>query len=183
MDLDARRVSIQRQLVNVAYALEWSEPKTNGSRRNVALDAATAHAVHEHRRLQLQERLALGPAWQDHGLVFTREDGAPLHPDRASKLFEAHVAASGLPRIRLHDLRHTHATIALQAGIHPKVVSERLGHSSIALTLDTYSHAIPAMQEDAAAGSPRSCSATSGAYAIRCSRRRSSSTDKEKAKR
>lgn len=67
--------------------------------------------------------MALGPAWQGHGLVFCREDGEPLHPDRVSKLFEQHVTALGLPRIRLHDLRHTHASLALTAGVHPKVVS------------------------------------------------------------
>lgn len=92
-----------------------------------------------------------GPAdWPDHDLVFTREDGALVHPERLTRMFEAHARAAGLPRIRLHDLRHTHATLALAAGVHPKVVSERLGHSSISITLDTYSHAVPAMQEEAA---------------------------------
>jgi integrase len=71
--------------------------------------------------------------------------------DRFTDWFQERVKGAGLPRIRLHDLRHTHATLALQAGIHPKVVSERLGHSNISITLDTYSHAIPAMQEEAAA--------------------------------
>jgi integrase len=82
--------------------------------------------------------------------VFTREDGTAWHPDRISKLFEEAVAASGLPRIRLHDLRHTHASIALGASIHPKVVSDRLGHSTVAFTLDVYSHCVPALSQDAA---------------------------------
>lgn len=151
VDLDAGRVAVRRALVTVGYRIEFSEPKTAKSRRSVALDAGTVGVLREHRKAQLAERLALGPAWDDHGLVFTREDGAPVHPDRVSKLFEQHVATASLPRIRLHDLRHTHATLALQAGIHAKVVSERLGHSTIAMTLDTYSHAIPAMEEDAAA--------------------------------
>ena len=133
------------------YELEWSEPKTERSRRSVALDPTTVDVLRVHRKAQLAERLALGPAYQDEGLVFAREDGAPMHPDRVSKLFRMHADAVKLPRIRLHDMRHTHATLALRAGVHPKVVSERLGHSSIALTLDTYSHAIPAMQTDAAA--------------------------------
>ena len=94
--------------------------------------------------------MAWGPAWHDTGFVFTREDGTLNHPSRLSKQFEKLVDQSGLPRIRLHDLRHTHATLALMAGIHPKVVSERLGHASVSITLDTYSHAIPAMQADAA---------------------------------
>ena len=75
----------------------------------------------------------------------------PIWPDVFSSAFKRHVKVAGLPVIRLHDLRHTHATLALEAGVHPKVVSERLGHASIAITLDTYSHAIPALQEDAAA--------------------------------
>ncbi len=82
--------------------------------------------------------------------MFTREDGQGLHPDRITKLFDEHVTRSGLRRIRLHDLRHTHATFELQAGVHPKVVSERLGQSTISLTLDSYSHAIPALQAEAA---------------------------------
>jgi integrase len=96
--------------------------------------------------------VAWGPAHQDHGLVFCREDGKPIWPRSFSRSFDLHVRDAGLPKIRLHDLRHTHATLALEAGVHPKVVQERLGrHSTIAITLDTYSHAIPAMQEDAAA--------------------------------
>ena len=81
----------------------------------------------------------------------TKEDGESWHPEVVSRFFHAAVKHSRLPEIRLHNLRHTHATPALQAGIHPKVVSERLGHATIAITLDTYSHAIPAMQEEAAA--------------------------------
>ena len=91
------------------------------------------------------------PIEDEHDLVFCREDG---DADLAAELLavvRAHVREAGLPAIRFHDLRHTHATLALAAGVHPKVVSERLGHATVAITLDTYSHAIPAMQEDAAA--------------------------------
>ena len=95
-------------------------------------------------------RSAAGGKWKDTGHLFTREDGEPYHPERVSKLFRRAAAQAGLPRIRLHDLRHTYATLALAAGIHPKVVSERLGHASIAITLDTYSHAVPALSEEAA---------------------------------
>jgi integrase len=83
-------------------------------------------------------------------LIFTREDGEALHPEVVSRFFRQAVKRVALPTIRLHDLRHTHATLALRAGIHPKLVSERLGHATVAITLDTYSHAIPAMQEEAA---------------------------------
>lgn len=96
------------------------------------------------------ERALWGDAYEDEDLVFAKENGTPLHPDSFSDAFFRHAKAAGLPRIRFHDLRHTHATLALAAGIHPKVVSERLGHASITITLDTYSHAIPAMQETAA---------------------------------
>jgi integrase len=92
-----------------------------------------------------------GPAYEDHGLVFCRENGTPIWPRTFSRSFDHHVRDTGLPKVRLHDLRHTHATLALEAGVHPKVVQERLGHATIAITLDTCSHAIPAMQEDAAA--------------------------------
>lgn len=94
----------------------------------------------------------MGKAWVDSGLVFTREDGSPLHPQTMAWHFERSVRdAEGVPAIRFHDLRHTHATLDLQAGVHPKVVQERLGHSSISITLDLYSHVVPGMQEDAAA--------------------------------
>ncbi|MCA1680332.1 MAG: site-specific integrase, partial [Actinobacteria bacterium] len=74
----------------------------------------------------------------------------PLKPNAVTQTFRRHIVSAGLPRIRLHDLRHTHATLALQAGVHPKVISERLGHASIAVTMDTYSHALPMLQESAA---------------------------------
>ena len=92
-----------------------------------------------------------GEGWSDSGYLCTKEDGQPYHPEVVSRYFRQAVKKAMLPMIRLHDLRHTHATLALQAGIHPKVVSERLGHATVSITLDTYSHAIPAMQEEAAA--------------------------------
>lgn len=82
--------------------------------------------------------------------VVAREDGLWIHPDWLSELFRKHAKAAGLPPIRMHDLRHTHATLLLQAGVHPKIVSERLGHHSVAFTLDTYAHVLPGMQAEAA---------------------------------
>ena len=131
---------------------ELSEPKTDRGRRNLALDPATVAALREHRKRQAEERLAWGPAYQgEHGLVFCRENGEPTWPQSLSRAFERHAREAGLSAIRFHDLRHTHATLALAAGVHPKVVSERLGHAGVAITLDTYSHTIPALQEGAAA--------------------------------
>jgi len=114
------------------------------------LDSETVDSLSAWREAQERERDDAGDLWTETGLVFTREDGTAWHPDRISKLFEEAVTASGLPRIRLHDLRHTHATIALGASIHPKVVSDRLGHSTVSFTLDVYSHCIPALAQDAA---------------------------------
>jgi integrase len=151
IDLDASRVSIERTLTTVASRIEWSKPKTAKGRRQLALDPATVAALRDHRRRQLEERMAWGSAYQDQGLVFAREDGSPLHPELFLRAFRQRTKAASVPRIRLHDIRHTYATEALRLGIHPKVVQERLGHSTIAITLDLYSHAIPEMDAEAAA--------------------------------
>jgi integrase len=152
VDLDAGRLAITRTLIEGKREPRFSEPKTKRSRRSVALDPESVAVLREHRKRQLEERLAWGPAYQDeHGLAFCRENGSPIWPRSFSRAFDHHVEAAGLPAIRLHDLRHTHATLALQAGVHPKVVQERLGHASIGITLDTYSHIVPGMQEAAAA--------------------------------
>lgn len=141
---------VRQELVSAGYEVQFSEPKTKRGRRTVPLDAETVAVLKEWREEQSREKEAWGELRTDTGLVFTREDGAAWHPDRISKLFENAVSSSGLPRIRLHDLRHTHATIALGAGVHPKVVSDRLGHSTVAFTLDVYSHCVPALAQDAA---------------------------------
>lgn len=150
VDLDAARLSISQTLVTVDYAVSFSTPKTRAGRRSIALDGETVQALREHRKRQVEERLSLGGYAEDHDLVFCELDGEPLHPGQVSKRFDRLLRASGVRRIRFHDLRHTHATLALQAGVHPLVVSERLGHSTVSITLDTYSHTIPSMQEEAA---------------------------------
>ena len=116
-----------------------------------SLDPGTIEALKAQARRQLDDQAEKAEAWSDTGYVFTRESGEPLRPQTVSRAFAQAIAVAKLPAIRLHDLRQTHATLAPQAGIHPKVVSARLGHATIAITLDTYSHAIPAMQEEAAA--------------------------------
>jgi integrase len=143
VDLDAGRVSPRRPRVVVNHEVLVSEPKTAKGRRSIAIDPATAAALRDHRRWQLEDRLAVGPGWEDAGLVFTWPDGWPLHPERFCKWFEQHARAAGLPKIRLHDVRHSYASAALAAGIPAKIVSERLGHANIAITMDTYSHVLP----------------------------------------
>jgi integrase len=150
LDLDEGWLAVCQTLVVVDNQICVSQPKTARGRRRIALDPVTISALRGHRRAQAAERLVAGPGWSDTGLLFTHEDGRPLHPEYVRRLFDRHLRRVGLPRIRLHDLRHTHATLALQAGVHPKVVSERLGHTTVAITLDVYSHAIPALQQDAA---------------------------------
>lgn len=151
VDLDAATLSVRRTLVDVeAGEPIWSDPKTDRGRRLVRMDAGTVAKLRIHRAAQLSERLLIGEGYRDYSLVFAMPDGRPIHPERFSREFTQTVERSALPRIRLHDLRHTWATLALQAGVHPKVVQERLGHSNIAITLDIYSHVIPAMQTDAA---------------------------------
>jgi integrase len=151
LDLEAGWLSVRQTLVVVDNQPRISEPKTARGRRRIALDAETVAALRAHHTAQAAERLAAGPNWPNNGLVFTRPDGAPLHPEYVRRQFDRLIQRAGLPRVHLHDLRHTHATLALQAGVHPKVISERLGHATVAMTLDIYSHAIPALQQDAAA--------------------------------
>jgi integrase len=151
LDLKAGRLAVTQTLISVNYAVSFSTPKTAHGRRSVALDPVTIAILRGHRARLLEERLSLGlGSPKDDDLVFTAIDGSPLHPGQFSDRFDRLVKAAGVPRINFHGLRHTHATLALAAGVHPKVVSERLGHSTVSITLDTYSHAIPAMQEEAA---------------------------------
>jgi site-specific recombinase XerD len=105
-------------------------------------------AVRGHRARQAAERLSWGADYTDSGMVVTTEDGRPLHPESLSGLFVRQAKRAGLSPIRLHDLRHSVASILLAQGVHPKVVSEQLGHATIALTLDTYSHVTPSLQQE-----------------------------------
>jgi len=150
LDLTAGRATIRQTVVTVNHEVHFGTPKTAKGRRSVSLDAVTIAGLREHRRAQAAERLLMGAGWRDHDLVFAKVDGSPLHPERFSREFTRRLARLGLPPIRLHDLRHGWATMALAAGVHPKVVQERLGHASISITLDTYSHVSPALHGEAA---------------------------------
>ncbi|MGD0018482.1 MAG: site-specific integrase [Candidatus Limnocylindrales bacterium] len=114
------------------------------------MDAETVATLRTHKRAQAIERIRAGSLWRDNDLAFARADGSPIDPDVVSQLFERLATRAGLPRIRFHDIRHTHASLLLAAHVHAKVVSERLGHASVTITLDTYSHVLPGLQEDAA---------------------------------
>lgn len=151
VDLHRSQLAVVQTLTTVEYRPIFTTPKTKRSRRVVYLDAGTIAGLEAHRGRQQVERRAAGPDWCDEmDLIFRDEFGRPLNPDWFSVEFGRVCRGSGLPKIRLHDLRHTHATLALMAGVHPKVVSERLGHSSIGVTLDLYSHVTPALSRDAA---------------------------------
>ncbi len=150
IDFDGERLTISRSLTTHSGKPVFSETKTAKSRRTVGLDPDTVTQLRSHRVRQHEERLRAGSAWTDNGLVYCQEDGSPLHPDSVTRLFERRVRDAGLPRIRLHDLRHGWASMALLAGIHPKVVSERLGHATVGVTLDIYSHVAAGLDSDAA---------------------------------
>jgi integrase len=125
--------------------------KTKRSRRVLDVDPTTMAVVKRWRKQQREYRLLMGAGWRDTGLVFTDPTGVGWHPDTVSQAFDRLVTSSPLPRIRLHDLRHSHATHLLAAGVNVKVISERLGHASVSFTLDTYAHVMPGQQADAAA--------------------------------
>jgi integrase len=151
IDLDAGVLSISQTSIAVEHEQMMGTPKTAAGARGVELDAATVAALREHRLAQVQERLLMGAGFTDRGLVFCLPDGQPYHPERVSREFDRRVQRWALPRLTLHGLRHTWATLALRAGVHPKVVQERLGHSTIGITLGTYSHVSVGMQGEAAA--------------------------------
>jgi integrase len=150
LDLDTGRASIRQTIIAVQHTAMIGTPKTAKGRRTVTLDRGTVVALREHRKRQAAERLLMGAGWTDNDLVFCHVDGTMLHPERFTRGFSDAVRRLGLPPIRLHDLRHGWATLALQAGIHPKVVQERLGHANISITLDTYSHVLAGLHEEAA---------------------------------
>jgi integrase len=150
VDLDRSVLYVRQAVVQVGRDVRISEPKTASGRRTIALDPQCIAALRGHRARQLERRLALGRTWQDTGLVFTNELGGVIDPMNLYHRFIKLTVKAGLPRIPLHGLRHTHATILMKHGVHPKVASERLGHSDITLTLSTYSHVLPQMQQEAA---------------------------------
>lgn len=151
LDLDGAELHVVQTLVAINYQPVFSAPKTKRSRRLIYIDVDTVGVLRAHRARQREERLAAGPVWDgEHDLVFCEVLGGPMIPDRVSRDFRTLVRRALVRDIRLHDLRHTFATLALKGGVHPKVVSERLGHATVGITLDLYSHVTPAIGRDAA---------------------------------
>ncbi len=143
-----------RHTVNriAGYSFVENEPKTKTSHRRVMLPLVAVEALKQHRVMLDQAKLQAGTEWTEKGLVFPNTKGNFLNPDRLLVWFQKALNQAGLPHVRFHDLRHSAATILLTMGVHPKVVQELLGHSTITMTMDTYSHLLPSLQRDAMNG-------------------------------
>jgi integrase len=152
IDLDRGSISVVSSLQSTSKGLALVETKTNRSRRVIDIDPYVVAAMRRHRAAQEMEGRVLGPAWEaTDDLVFTTPSGTPIDGRKLIRSwFRPLLVKAGLPPIRLHDLRHSYASIALARGIHPKVVQEALGHATIAVTLDLYSHVVPSLQREAA---------------------------------
>lgn len=151
IDFEKAALGVRQQAIRVKGQWLFSEPKTAKGRRTVTLPSLAVEALRQHRAKQAPERLHLGPAWEDNDLVFPNQVGRPMERQNLTRrLFGPALQRAGLPHIRFHDLRHSAATLLLSQGVHPKVVQERLGHSTIAVTMDIYSHVMPSLQREAA---------------------------------
>ena len=152
LDLDAATLRIVRTArFTKGQGIVFSQPKTQRSRRPVALSPATVAVLREHRREQLEQRMQVGPGYEENDLVFADSLGRPIYDSTVRRVFYGVVKAADVGPLRVHDLRHSAATLMLQAGVNVKVISERLGHATVSITLDTYSHVLPDMQREAAA--------------------------------
>lgn len=150
VDIDRSTISIRRALVVVGWDLQLSDAKTASGRRTIDLDPNTVLAL-RNLKADLEKSAVNEPqAFDRQRLVFGRPDGAPIHPEYITRTFNRLVAKHQLPRIRFHDIRHTHATLLLKAGVPAKVVAERLGHATPGFTLNVYQHVLPGMQAQAA---------------------------------
>jgi integrase len=149
VDLAASRLAIVESAEQVGSKVRYKTPK-NGKGRTLVLSANLVDELKTHRLRQAEELLKVGVRLSDDTFVVAKADGSPLQPDTLTQDWFRKLAGTSLPRIRFYDLRHAHATHLLGSGIHPKIASERLGHSKIGITLDLYSHVLPGMEADAA---------------------------------
>lgn len=149
-DIDFKKgvLSINQTLSNDGK--QFISAKTNSSQRSIALPDQTIQELKKQKKKIAKDKLFLGNSYNDHDLVVATSLGNSVHPRNVNRTWDRLLKKTNLPRIRFHDLRHTHATLMLKQGVHPKIVSERLGHSNVKITLDTYSHVLPGLQEAAA---------------------------------
>ncbi len=148
LDLDGQTLTVAKSLQR-GRGVVLSEPKSRKSRRTLALADITVSALRANRLRQLEEKLAAGPDWHDHSLVFSTKVGTPIDHRNLTRYFQRQIAAAGLPHQRFHDARHACATFLLAQGVALKVIQEILGHASIQLTADTYAHVLPQLQRAA----------------------------------
>ncbi|MDR7415286.1 MAG: site-specific integrase [Armatimonadota bacterium] len=147
VDLEGGKITVRRQVTWVKGRPVWTEPKTTAGRRVVDMPRFVVEALRGHQERQRAEGWLLN----DQLLVFTDEAGGPVRPENLRRRNFARVLrAAGLPRMRLHDLRHSYATLSLKAGVHPRVVQQQLGHSTVTTTMETYSHVLPGLGREAA---------------------------------
>lgn len=151
VDLDHGVLHVRGALARVDGKWAVDEPKTRRALRSLPLPEVCADALRAHRKRQLQQRLFAGGRWSDTGFVFTTRTGQAITPGALAKTFKILLRRAGVPDVRFHDLRHTAATFLLVQGVDPRTIMETLGHSQINLTMNTYTHVMPALQRDAAA--------------------------------
>ena len=150
LDLDAGTLDIFPTRVVVDGKAEDSDGKSESGNRTISLDALTAKYLRRHLAMRDEEREAFGYGYSDHGKLFCHPDGKAIHPDTITRSFNRLVDRAGVPRIRLHDVRHTYSTLSLDAGVEPKIVSDRIGHANMAYTLSIYTHRSTGRDQDAA---------------------------------
>ncbi len=181
-NLDTHFLTVSTQLVQDGWEVEASEPKTDSGYRVVALDDDTVGVLERHRKQQDADREEWGSAWVETDHVFTQENGTWLHPGKVTDLFERLVSTSGLPPIRLHDLRHGAATLMLAGGIDVKIVSDTLGHSDTRITRDIYQSVLPHVGKNAAEATAKLVPLQRRAEAEQAARRAAKAAKKAKAK-
>jgi integrase len=150
IDLDSRQLRVRHALQRVDGKLRSVEPKTSSSRRSVVLPKIAVRYLEEHRNRQDNERLELGEAWREHGLVFASSVGTPIEPRNVNRRWDELRAKAGLDWLRLHDLRHGCATFLLAQGVPARAIMEVLGHGEIGVTMNTYAHVLPQLRQEAA---------------------------------
>jgi integrase len=143
-----KTISVNKTLYRVKNGCILQNPKTKSSYRTIYMDDDIIRVLKKQKVNQNLERLKYGGVYKEHNMVFAQETGDFVNPNAVSGMFTRFIEQAGLPKIRFHDLRHTHATILLQMAVNPKIVAERLGHSSVATTLDTYSHVVPSIKKE-----------------------------------